>query len=330
MIRLAMLSFWHVHAKDYAQQAIEHPETEIVAVWDELPERGKAVAERLSVPFISSLDELLAQQDIEGVIVDTPTNMHHSVMTKAAKAGKHIFTEKVLALTLHEANRIIAQVREANVKLVVSLPRLNDDYTLAIHDIISKGLLGDISYCRVHLAHNGALEDWLPEHFYNPIECGGGAMTDLGCHPMYLTRLFLGAPESVSAHYGYVSGKAVEDNAIAVLKYENGSLGVAETGFMTGHSPFSIELHGTLGSLIYGLPEEKVMVRTSKEASDGWKPYASPAQGLSSFEQWVKHIQEGTTADENIKLALDLTKLIEAANVSSQLNTPFLLKDLEE
>jgi 1,5-anhydro-D-fructose reductase (1,5-anhydro-D-mannitol-forming) len=329
MIRIAMLSFWHVHAKDYARQAIEHPDIEIAAVWDEIPERGKFEAERLSVPFYSSLDELLAQRDIEGVIVDAPTNLHHSVITKAAKAGKHIFTEKVLGLTLQEANSILSHVREAKVKLTVSLPRLNDGYTLAIKDIISKGLLGDLSYCRVRLAHNGALGNWLPAHFYDLTECGGGAMTDLGCHPMYLTRLFLGVPESISAHYGYISGKDVEDNAVAVLRYGNGSLGVVETGFMTEFSPFSIELHGSLGSVIYGLPEEKVLLRTSKDRSNEWKEYTSPVQRPSSFDQWVTHIHKGTTANENIDLALDLTKLIEASNLSALRNTPFLLKDLE-
>lgn len=328
MIRVAMLSFWHVHAKDYAREASEHSDTEIAAVWDEIPERGKVEAERLSVPFYSSLDDLLAEQDIDGVIVDAPTNIHHSVIMKAAKAGKHIFTEKVLALTLHEANSLISYVKEANVKLTVSLPRLNDGYTLAIQDIISKGLLGDLSYCRVRLAHDGAFGNWLPPHFYDLAECGGGAMTDLGCHPMYLTRLFLGAPESISANYGYISGKNVEDNAIAVLQYGNGALGVVETGFMTKFSPFSIELHGTLGSVIYGLPEEKVLLRTSNDSNE-WKEYTSPEQRPSSFDQWVTHIQEGTTGDENIALALELTKLIEASNLSARRNTSFRLKDLE-
>jgi hypothetical protein len=51
MIRVAMLSFWHVHGKDYAKLAEEHPDTEIVAVWDENPERGGAEAAERNVPF---------------------------------------------------------------------------------------------------------------------------------------------------------------------------------------------------------------------------------------------------------------------------------------
>ncbi|UUZ80861.1 Gfo/Idh/MocA family oxidoreductase [Paenibacillus sp. P26] len=157
MIKVAMLSFWHVHARDYAKQATEHPDTEITAVWDERPERGRKEAEARGVRFFESLDELLAQQDIDGVIVDTPTNMHRDVMVAAARAGKHIFTEKVVATTLKECNEILAAVEEAGVKLTVSLPRLNAGYTEAVQDVIRQGLLGDLTLVRTRLSHNGAI-----------------------------------------------------------------------------------------------------------------------------------------------------------------------------
>lgn len=326
MIKVAMLSFWHVHARDYAKQATEHPDTEIVAVWDEIAERGENEAQRLSVPFYHSIDDLLAQDGIDAVIVDTPTNMHRDIMVKAARAGKHIFTEKVLALTLAEANEIISNVQEAGVKLTVSLPRLNDSYTLAVQEIIEQGLLGELTQVRVRLAHNGATAGWLPEHFYSLSECGGGALTDLGCHPMYLTRLFLGLPQSVSAHFGHLTGKQVEDNAASILKYENGAIGIVETGFVNGFSPFSIELHGTTGSVLYGLPESKVLLRTSQE---GWTEYPQPENRSSAFAQWVAHIQQDTIAAENISMALDLTRLIEASNLSAQLNRTVQLTELK-
>src|SRR5207248_6903526 len=83
---------------------------EIVAVWDETPERGRAQAKALNVPFYEKLDDILGRPDIDGVIVDTPTNLHHDVMIAAAQAGKHIFTEKVIAPTLREVNEILASV----------------------------------------------------------------------------------------------------------------------------------------------------------------------------------------------------------------------------
>jgi len=323
MIRVAMVSFWHVHARDYAQQATEHAETEIVAAWDEDVERGQERAKALGVQFYARLDDLLAQPDIDGIIVNTPTTMHHAVIIAAAKAGKHVFTEKVIAPTLHECNEILAAIEQAGVKLTVSLPRLNAGYTLAIKDILERKLLGETTQVRVRLSHNGAVgKGWLPNYFFNLALCGGGAMIDLGCHPMYLTRLFLGLPESVSASYGYVTGREVEDNAVATLRYPNGALGIVEAGFVNSFSPFTIEAHGTEGSLLYGTPEDKLLIRSTQlQPTDGDKWYDKtqlPAELPGAFQQWVGHIQHGSTATENIQMALDLTRLMEAANLSAR------------
>ncbi|QHT60414.1 Gfo/Idh/MocA family oxidoreductase [Paenibacillus lycopersici] len=329
MIRVAMLSYWHVHAWDYTKQVQENPNSEIVAVWDELADRGQEAAAKLGVPFIANLDELLARTDIDAVVVDTPTNIHRDVMVKAARAGKHIFTEKVIAPTLREVNEIIAAVREAGVKLTVSLPRLNDRYTLAAQEVLKQGLLGDLTQARVRLSHNGAIANWLPAHFYNLEQCGGGALIDLGCHPMYLTRLFLGVPQTVSAAFGYVTGKEVEDNAVATLRYENGAVGIVEAGFVNAHSPFCVEIHGTEGTLLYGLPDEVVRVRSNKLNAQEWVTIELPEQRISAYDQWVGHVLNGTEAEENVALAVDLTKLMEAATISNAEKRAVALSELQ-
>ncbi len=324
MIRVAMVSFWHVHARDYARQASEHPDTEIVAAWDESAERGHAAAGALGVPFYEHLDDMLSQHNIDGVIIDTPTSMHHDVMIAAAKAGKHIFTEKVLAPTIYECNDILAAVEQAHIKLVVSLPRLNAGYTQAIKEIIDQRLLGEVTLVRARLSHNGAIrtEDkpngWLPDYFFDLNLCAGGALIDLGCHPMYLARLFLGMPERISATYGYVTGREVEDNAVALLHYPQGGIGIVEAGFVNRYSPFTIEAHGTEGSLLYGTPDAKLLLRSAKDGDQDWKQITLPQDRPSSFQQWVTHIQQGTTASENIQAAVDLTRLMEAANLSAK------------
>jgi 1,5-anhydro-D-fructose reductase (1,5-anhydro-D-mannitol-forming) len=336
MIRVAMVSFWHVHARDYAKQAQENPATEVVAAWDELPERGRAAAQTLGVRFYERLDELLAQPDIDGVVIDTPTSMHREVMIAAAQAGKHIFTEKVIAPTLRECHEIIAAIDKAGVKVTVSLPRLYESYTLAIKDLLARRAFGDLTLVRVRLSHNGAVgteenpQGWLPAHFFSREQCAGGAMIDLGCHPMYLTRLFLGMPESVSANYGYVTGREVEDNAVVILRYPQGALGIVEAGFVNRYSPFTIEIHGTEGSLFYGTPEARLQVRSRPLGGDErWREISKlPPRQPMAFQQWVTHIQEGTTASENIQTAIDLTALMEAANLSVSSNQPIRLDSL--
>ncbi len=327
LIRIGMLSYWHVHAEDYTRQVLGNPHTEVAAIWDEDAERGKAIAVKYGVPFLASLDELLARSDIDAVVVDAPTNLHREVMVKAAGAGKHIFTEKVVAPTYAEVRDILQAVREAGVKLSVSLPWLYKNMTKAIQAVIAEGSLGRLTQARARLSHNGGIANWLPEHFYSLEQCAGGALIDLGCHPMYLVRRVLGLPESVSATYGYVTGREVEDNAVAVLKYPSGAIGIVEAGFVNSHSPFSIEVHGTEGTLLFGFSDDKLNVRSNR--GGGWKQIELPREDPMAFDQWVDHILNGTEATDNVEIAVDLTRLMEAANLSAKSGRSVLIGELK-
>jgi 1,5-anhydro-D-fructose reductase (1,5-anhydro-D-mannitol-forming) len=141
IFRVAILSFWHVHAQDYAREAEAHPGTEIVTVWDEDLKRGKEEAGRRGVPFREDFDELLAHGDLDGVVVTTPTTAHRQVISAAARAGKHVFTEKVFAPTLREAEEIVAEVERAGVTLVVSGSMRNGGRPSTLH-LMGRRLLG--------------------------------------------------------------------------------------------------------------------------------------------------------------------------------------------
>ncbi|MGC4941413.1 Gfo/Idh/MocA family protein [Kribbella sp. DT2] len=316
-LKIAALGFWHVHAGDYSRQAQEHPGTELVAVWDDDPVLGQAGAEKFGVPYTDDLDALLARDDLDGVTVTTSTDVHRDLMVKVANAGKHIFTEKVLAPTVAEAEEIVAAADANGVKLVVSLPRLAHGYTNAIREVIDSGDLGTITYGRVRLSHDGAVSDggkggWLPERFFEPKTAIGGALTDLGCHPVYLTQLFLGsAPETVSAVYRSVAGLGLEDNAVVTVGYADQRIGVIEAGFASGN-PFTIELFGTTGSLTY--TDDGNVLRVFGPAFGEGRQVAVPEHSLDPFGQWVDHITNGTRADDNIARAVELTRLVVAAN----------------
>jgi 1,5-anhydro-D-fructose reductase (1,5-anhydro-D-mannitol-forming) len=320
VINVAILSFWHVHATDYAREAMDHPRTRIIAAWDADPERGRAGAASLGVPFHGDLAELLASPDLDAVVVTTPTSEHRAVIVAAADAGRHIFTEKVLGLTSADCDAILEAVDKNNVTLTVSLPRLAHGYTRAIQRELAAGRLGEITLVRTRLSHDGALGDgWLPPLFFDPDDAGGGALVDLGCHPMYLTRLFLGSmPERVAALFGHLTQRPVEDNAVALLGLGSGALGVVEAGFVNRNSPFSIEVHGREGSLVYGTPESRLLRHTSGDGGDAWTEVPIPGDAPSPFEQWVGHIEDGSKAIENIAMAVDLTTLMEAATRSAR------------
>lgn len=311
-LRIAALSAWHVHAEEYAREAQQHPGTELVAVWDEEPERGRALAESLGVEFAPDLEALLARQDLDGVTVTTATNVHREVIGKAIAAGKHVFTEKLLAPTVAEGEELIAAAREAGVRLTVSLPRLAHGYALALRRVLEEGTLGRLTYSRVRLAHNGSTADWLPARFYDPVAAIGGAFSDLAAHPVYLTQLILGTDVQVrSATYTDMTGRGVEDNAVVTVTGTDGAIGVIETGFVTPTSPFSIEVQGTKGSFQHGLGADG---GTSVDTGEGPVALDVPADAENPFAQWVEAIRSGEDTTENLERAQALTALVASAN----------------
>jgi len=112
----------------------------------------------------------------------------------------------------------------------------------------------------------------------------------------------------------------VEDNAVATLFTESGAIGVVEAGFVNSHSPFAIEVHGTEGTLLFGTPEEKLLLKTNKlaEYSNSWKEIALKNNREGAFHQWVDHIQRDTLAEDNVLTAVELTRLMESANRSAK------------
>ncbi len=316
-ITVAVLGFWHVHAAEYAARVHQHPETELVGVWDDDPRRGHAGADAVNAAFVDDLDDLL--NNVEAVTVTTATTTHHATMLRAAHAGKHIFTEKLLAPTVTEAQEIIAAADDAAVALMVSLPALYHGYTRAIVGELERGRLGELTHCRIRLSNDGASAGWLPDGFYDPAAAVGGALSDLGCHPIYLMQLFLGiTPITVSATYGAFSKRPVEDQAVVTLGYADGAIGVVETGFLS-RDPLSIEIHGAAASLAYDDTASTVRIRDT--GSDTWQSLAMPGDDPDAFSQWVRHIRAGTRADDNLTRAVELTRLVSAANTAAATGT---------
>ena len=142
MITVAVVGGWHVHARDYARRVREHPNTELVAIWDDDGDRGRTLAAELGVAYSDDLGALLARDDLDAVTVTTATAGHRKVLAAAARAGKHVFTEKLLAPTVAEALDIITVADRHDVRLTVSLPRLAHGSTIAITDLLDRGELG--------------------------------------------------------------------------------------------------------------------------------------------------------------------------------------------
>lgn len=248
MKQFAMLGMWHVHAPGYAREINQIPDCRISKVWDVDEKTALYWAQQLHCER-ANVEDILSDSSIEGVIVCNSTADHAPLIIAACNAGKAVFTEKVLTLTTGEANQVKQAVQTNRTRFAISFPHFSEPAVqFALHFALS-GKLGQINYARVRKAHNGATGNWLPPHFYDARACGGGAMIDLGAHPMYLLCHLLGEPITVQSAFTEMTGHGVEDNAVSLLTFSSGAIGVSETSFVSNNYPFTIEIGGTEGSL---------------------------------------------------------------------------------
>jgi 1,5-anhydro-D-fructose reductase (1,5-anhydro-D-mannitol-forming) len=317
MLKVAMLSKWHVHAEGYANTLSGFNDVEITAVWDEKTERGREWAKKLGVDFEEDLNSLLKREDVEAVVVDTPTSMHPEVMIAAAKAGKHIFTEKAMALTKKECENIAKAVKEAGVKFCISFPGRTVPQHLYAKQVIEEGLLGDVTLLRIRNGHDGSLRNWLPEYWYDETKAGGGAMMDLGCHPMYLASWILGKPSRITSMFNYFTNRTVEDNAVCTIEFENKAVAILETSLVTYKTPSMFEVYGTEGTLIMCGDSIKLTSNKMNKEFKGWvTPSELPKALPHPLRQWVDGILYNAPIIFDTEAGTKLTELLEAAYIA--------------
>ena len=314
MLKIAMLSKWHVHAAGYAREFNASGKAKVVAVWDEEPERGRAWAEKLGCPFYESLDEVL-KADIDAVCVTTPTTMHREVMLKVAAAGKHIFTEKALETTVEKCEEIAAAIRASGKTFGISYPHKCSPVYRYIKARIDEGCFGKISLFRYRNAHNGVSGNWLPAYWFDGTKSGGGAMMDLGCHPMYFLADIGGKPKRVTALFNQLYSTGLDENAICTVEFENGSIGVSETSFVSYSAPLVAEVYGSEGSLI--CVGDQITLNCEK-----YKNAEAPALDKSPvpgpIESFLDAVEKGLPSPEGMGLdeAISLTELLENAYIA--------------
>lgn len=252
-MKVAIYGVWHVHAGGYTRKAMEMGE--VVGFYEKNDAFAENFQKEFAVPRFNTPEELL-NSEAEGVIVCSSSDAHAEDMIKIANAGKHIFTEKVLALTEEDCLRVEEAVNKNNVRFVISLFQKYIGSRIAVKNVVDSGELGKVNYIRFRNCHDGAFHNWLPSHFFNKKECGGGAMIDLGAHGMYLTHWLAGMPQSARSvftiactegEYLLKNKDRVEDNAVTVMGFQDGTIAVNETGFVSACSPTVLEAYGENG-----------------------------------------------------------------------------------
>ena len=223
----------------------------LVGVGHYNPARFEDISERFGAPA-SSYDELLADPAVDAVCICTPSGHHAQQAIAAASSGKHVLVEKPMALSLADADAMIAACRENGVQLGVCLQRRAEPLFRRVHDAIHGGDLGEITLGVVTMPY------FRDEAYYAQAEWrgtwamdGGGVLMNQGIHIIDLLIWFLGDPVDVHAFADSRHRSVeIEDTAGAVLRFANGTVATitatvtTEPGF-----PHRLEVYGTNGGI---------------------------------------------------------------------------------
>jgi UDP-N-acetyl-2-amino-2-deoxyglucuronate dehydrogenase len=206
----------------------------LVAVSDTVEERARTTGEEQGVPWFTNYADMLKKAESDIVTIATPSGLHSAQGIAAAKAGKHVITEKPMAITLEQADALVAATDSAGVKLfVVKQNRLNPSVQL-LKRAVDKGRFG-----RIYLA-NTTVRWQRPQDYYDAApwrgtwEFDGGAFMNQASHYVDLLHWLMGPVESVIAKTATQARRIeAEDSGVAVLKFRNGALGVIEVNVLT-------------------------------------------------------------------------------------------------
>jgi predicted dehydrogenase len=295
-IRVGILSFAHLaHAASYTRALVQTPGVEVAAICDEEPERGQMAAQRFGVPdFYPTPEALLARDDIQAVVVCSPTDAHAALVIAAARAGKHVLCEKPIATRLADARAMIEACRVARVQLHLAMVCRFYPMVQAAKAAIDSGQIGPVYGAIGGNRGVPPLPPSYPPWITDPAQAGGGALMDHSVHVTDAMRYLLDSEvESVFAESGtmFHPGLAVDDCGLILLKFRNGVAASVDPSWSIPagnpyHYDFYLRLLGAEG--LISLDDTRQALFVSSDSVSGRGAFLEPF-GVDIDAEMVRH-----------------------------------------
>ena len=258
------------HIPEYAQ----HKDAKLVGFYDINQERAAALAEKYGGTAYATVEDLLANPEIDAVSVCAANFAHAELTIAALNAGKHVLCEKPMAITLAECEAMVEAAKKNGKLLMIGHnQRLAKAHAMA-RKLIVDGLIGDIVTFRTTFGHGGP-ETWsvdpgLNTWFFDKTRAAMGAMADLGIHKTDLIQFLTGqqvirtTARVTTLDKKDASGNliSVDDNAVCIYEMSGGAFGTMTASWTYyGAEDNSTVLYGTKGIMrIYDDPAISIKV----------------------------------------------------------------------
>ncbi len=249
-ISFAIIGTGHI-AHMHAKAILQNPGAELKSVCSRTVDGARAFAEVYQVQtYTDDFDSIIADQELDALIIATPNVFHAPMAKRALAAGKHVLIEKPMAMNTGEALEIAAKARDSGKRLMIGHMWRFDEEVQNLKKILDAGSVGEIVKTKGYGIH----ENWGPEGWFTQKKlAGGGALIDMGVHAIDTVRFLLNDPEPVSV-FASISTRFqdmdVDDTGILMITWDNDTVSIIESGWWHPHMDgpeAGTQLFGTLG-----------------------------------------------------------------------------------
>jgi predicted dehydrogenase len=317
-------------------------EVSIVAVTDSyFPLAEKRASEHGIPKCYPTAEELIADNDIDAVVIGVPNQWHAPIAIQALRAGKHVLLEKPMAIDVSSAREIVRAQRETGKVVMIPHQMRWESLPLQVKQQVDKGALGHIYNAKVGWFRRKGIPGW-GTWFTQREESGGGPLIDIGVHMLDLAFFFMGNPKPVSV-YGSTyaefgpkkrgigtwgtpnwSGRFdVEDLATALIKMEDGStlsLEVSWAVHMDTDSNHFIHLMGSEGGASIRGNQGKLLTETFERAVevDLTTPQKDEGGRIRMSRHFIECIREGKVPTTSAMAGFTNNLILDAIYESSR------------
>ncbi|HEY4190941.1 MAG TPA: Gfo/Idh/MocA family oxidoreductase [Candidatus Limnocylindrales bacterium] len=279
-VRWGVLSTANIATEKVIPGLRRSPRSEVLGIASREGGRAAAAAQRLGIArAYGSYEALLADPDIDAVYNPLPNHLHARWTIEAARAGKHVLCEKPLAMTADEAQGMVDACREAGVLLMEAFMYRQHPSWLAVRDVVASGRIGTIE----------AVDSWFsyfnddPANIRNIREAGGGALYDIGCYCVNLSRMLFGAePVRVQAAMRRDPALDVDVLTSGILEFPTGV--ATFTCSTRTETDQRVHVYGTKGRIDVEIPFNIPPDRPTKIfVTAGGDPPVAPATETLTF-----------------------------------------------
>ena len=320
------------HIPEYA----ENKDARLVGFYDINQDRAAALAAKHGGTAYATVEELLANPEIDAVSICAANFAHAELTIAALKAGKHVLCEKPMAITLEECETMVEEAKKNNKFLMIGHnQRLAKAHSVA-RKLIVDGLIGDIVTFRTTFGHGGP-ETWsvdpgLNTWFFDKSRAAMGAMADLGIHKTDLIQFLTGQKVvRTTARVTTLDKKdatgnliGVDDNAICIYEMSGGAFGTMTASWTYyGAEDNSTVLYGTKGIMrIYDDPAisiKVILADGSKISYDVEAIQTNDNQTKSGvIDLWMESLVNNTEPEISGESALAAMRAVFASIKSSE------------